>query len=45
MEKKKFTESLVFKILSERWKGKDMEKYFADKGKAYVKKLKKDLKK
>ena len=42
---KKFTDSLVFKILKKRWKGKDMEKYFIDKNKAFIKKLKKDLKK
>lgn len=40
-----FKDSLVFKILAERWKGKDMEKYFVDKNKAYIKKLKKELKK
>jgi len=39
-----FKDSLVFKILKERWKGKDMEKYFVDKNKAYIKKLKKELK-
>lgn len=40
----KFTDSLVFKILAERWRGKDMEKYFIDKNKAFIKKLKKELK-
>ena len=47
MKKKKemkFEDSLVFKILAERWRGKDMEKYFIDKNKAYIKKLKKELK-
>lgn len=38
-------ENKVFKILKERWSGKDMEAYFEDKGKAYLKKLKKELKK
>jgi hypothetical protein len=42
---KKFTESKVFKILKDRWAGKDMEKYFEEKSKAYFEKLKKELKK
>jgi hypothetical protein len=42
---KQFTESKVFKILKKRWAGKDMEKYFEEKGKAYLEKLKKEVKK
>jgi hypothetical protein len=41
---KKFTESKTFKILSERWKNKDMEQYFIDKNRAFIKKLKKQIK-
>ena len=40
---KKFTESKVFKILKKRWAGKDMEKYFEEKGKAHFEKLKKEI--
>ena len=39
----KFTESKTFQILKDRWTGKDMEKYFVDKNKAFHKKLKKEI--
>ena len=41
---KKFTESKTFKILSERWKNKDVEQYFIDKNRTFIKKLKKQVK-
>jgi hypothetical protein len=40
----KFENTLVFKILKERWSGKDMETYFEEKNKEFHKKLKRDLK-
>ena len=40
---KKFTETKTYQIIKERWVGKDMEKYFEEKGKAYFEKLKKEL--
>jgi hypothetical protein len=42
---KQFKNNKVFKILKDRWQGKDMEAYFEDKGNAYFNKLKKELKK
>jgi hypothetical protein len=39
----KFTETKTYEIIKERWAGKDMEKYFEEKGKAYFEKLKKEL--
>lgn len=36
----KFTESKTFQILKDRWTGKDMEKYFVDKNKAFHTRLK-----
>jgi hypothetical protein len=40
-----FEETLTYQILKKRWSGKDMEQYFVDKNKAFIDKLKKDLKK
>lgn len=40
---KPFNQSKVFEILKERWRGKDMEAYFKDKGERFAEKLKKDL--
>jgi hypothetical protein len=42
---KQFKDSKVFQILKERWSGKDMEVYFEDKGKEYLEKLRRELKK
>ena len=39
----KFTESKTFQYIVNRWKDKDMEKYFVDKNKAFHKKLKKEI--
>lgn len=39
----KFTETKTYEIIKERWAGKDMEKYFEEKGKAHFEKLKKEL--
>ena len=35
----KFKDTKVFKLLVERWKGKDMEKYFIEKNEAFHKNL------
>jgi hypothetical protein len=40
-----FEETLTYKILKDRWGGKDVEKYFVDKNKAFVDKLKREVKK
>lgn len=40
---KKFKDTLVAKIITERWKGKDMEIYFKEKNKAFLEKLKKEV--
>jgi hypothetical protein len=40
----KFKDTKVFKMLAERWKGRDMETYFIEKNKAYYEKLKKEVK-
>lgn len=42
---KNFKDTLVFKILMERWKGKDMEAYFIEKNKEFIERLKKETKK
>lgn len=39
-----FEESLVYKILKERWSGRDMEQYFVDKSNEHLEKLKKEIK-
>ncbi len=39
-----FKKSLTYKIIRERWAGRDMEKYFEEKGKAHYEKLKRELK-
>lgn len=41
----KFTQSKTFQILKDRWSNKDMEQYFIDKNKEFIKKLKKQIKK
>ena len=38
-----FENTKVFKIIKERWAGKDMEVYFIEKNKKFIEKLKKDL--
>jgi hypothetical protein len=40
---KKFKDSIVSKIITERWKGKDMETYFEEKNKLFIEKLKKEV--
>ena len=40
---KNFKDTLTAKLIRERWSGKDMEEYFENKSKNYLKKLKKDL--
>ncbi len=39
----RFKDTKVAKILTERWKGKDMETYFIEKNKAFHKKLKEEM--
>lgn len=36
---------ILIQMLKERWAGKDMERYFYEKGQEYVAQLKKDLNK
>ena len=38
-----FENTKVFKLINERWAGKDMEAYFIEKNKKFIEKLKKDL--
>lgn len=40
---KKFKDTLVAKIITERWKGKDVETYFEEKNKLFIEKLKKEV--
>jgi hypothetical protein len=40
----KFKDTKVFKMLAERWKGRDMETYFIEKNKTYHERLKKEVK-
>jgi hypothetical protein len=42
---KEFKNTKVFQILKDRWAGQDMEQYFIDKNKAFINRLKKELKK
>lgn len=40
---KRFEDTLVAKVITERWKGKDMETYFEEKNKIFFEKLKKEV--
>ena len=42
---KNFKDTQVFQIISKRWKNQDMEQYFIDKNKAFIDRLKKEVKK
>jgi hypothetical protein len=42
---KKFKDTQVFKHIKKNWKGKDMEKYFIEKNKQFIERLKQETKK